>query len=224
MRFLHIIPSILLSILIVFGVVFASSTSTLNLNINSGTLLVDIADSTNSFATVGSPSVSFTAASFNFACQSTTGTLGTSTQIIYVVNPDAADNGWTVALAASSPTAVWDSAGSTAEFDFNDPTTSGCTDGADTDTKGGQLTVNPSVATLAIGACTACVTTNLSLGSSTAFSEGVTNSITLLTGSSSSDDIGDWKVTGISLSQTLPAEQDAKSDYSINLTLSITAS
>lgn len=224
MRLRIIVSSALISIFLVFGAVFASSTSTMNLTISSGTLLVDIANSTSSYATVASPSVSFTSAPFSFACQSTTGTFGTAAQAIYIVNPDAADNGWTVTLAASSPTAVWDSAGSTAEFDFNDPTSSGCGDGGDTDTAKGQLTVNPAAATLAVGACTSCVTTNVSLGSSTAFSEGVTNSITLLTGSSSSDDIGDWKVTGVSLSQSIPAEQAAKSDYSLNLTLSITAS
>jgi hypothetical protein len=220
----RILPSIALSLVLIVAVAFASSTSTLNLNINSGTLLVDIADSTNSYTTVASPSVTFSAASFSFACQSTTATFGTATQTIYVVNPDAADNGWTVTLAASSPTVVWDSAGSAAEFDFNDPTTAGCTDGGDTDTVGGQMTVDPSVATLAVGDCTSCVTTNVSLGSSSAFSEGVTNSITLLTGSSASNDVGDWEVTGIDLSQTLPAEQAAHADYSLSLTLSITAS
>lgn len=46
-------------------------------------------------------------------------------------------------------------------MDFNDSTTSGCTDGADTDTSRGQLTLDPSVATLAVGQCTSCATTSI---------------------------------------------------------------
>lgn len=49
-----------------------------------------------------------TAAPFSFACQTATGTFGSGSQQIYVKNPDGADNGWVVSLAASAPTAIWD--------------------------------------------------------------------------------------------------------------------
>ncbi len=54
--------------------------------------------------------------------------------------------------------------------------------------------------------------------------EGTTNEITILTGAAGSDDIGDWKLTGATLSQTIPAELPATNDYDINMTLSITTS
>jgi hypothetical protein len=87
------------------------------------------------------------------------GTFGTTTQQIYVKNPDAADAGWAVSLAASAPTAFWDSAG--VDVDFNDPTTGGCTDSVDADALKGQLTVDASGGTLAIGACASCATTSI---------------------------------------------------------------
>jgi hypothetical protein len=202
------------------GIAFAASTSNFQQEITAGTLSVDITDS--SYVTVGSPSVTLGATAFSFSCQTTTGTFGTASQQIYIQNPDASDNGFTVSLAASAATAVWDSAGT--DFDFNDPTSSGCTDGGDPDSLGGQMTVDPSGATLSDGACATCTTTGVSLGSSNAFNQGTTDSITLVTAASGSDDIGDWYVRDIDISQTIPAEQPAAADYDINMTLSILTS
>jgi hypothetical protein len=50
------------------------------------------------------------------------------------------------------------------------------------------------------------------------------DSITLLTGAAGSNDIGDWTLQGVALSQTIPAETAAASDYDINMTLSVVAS
>lgn len=138
---------------------FAAATSNFQFTINPGTLSVDIVDA--GYAAVGSPTVIFTPATFSFTCQTpgVTGTFGTATQQIYVKNPDAADAGWAVSLAASSPTAFWDSAG--VDVDFNDPTTGGCTDSADADALSGQLTVDASGGTLAVGACASCATTSI---------------------------------------------------------------
>ena len=210
-------------IMLAFGsisYVYASSTSNFTQVVNSGTLAVDIVDS--SYVTVGSPSVTMGAVTFSFTCQTATGTFGSASQVIYVSNPDAADNGWTVSLAGSSTTAVWDSAGT--DFDFNDAGGSGCTDGADADAFGGQMTVNPNAGTLAVGQCATCATTSVTKGSSTAFVEGTTNSITVLTGAAGSNDIGDWKLTAVAISQAVPAEQPAASDYDVNMVLSILAS
>jgi hypothetical protein len=200
----------------------ASATSQFAQTINAGTLSVDIVD--GSYAPVTSPSINMSAVATSFSCQNSTGTFGSSTQQIYVKNLGAANNGWTLSLAASSTTAYWHSASANSDFDFNDPTTSGCADGADADSLKGQLTVDPSVSTLANGACTVnCATTNVSKGSSAGFNEGTVDSITLLSAAAGSSDIGDWTLRGVSVGQKIPAEQAAASDYSISLTLSVIA-
>jgi hypothetical protein len=194
-----------------------SATSTFTQTINPATLTVDIVDS--SYVAVSSPSFAMTATTLSFTCQTVTGTFGTAEQVIYVKNPDAADNGWTVSLAASDPTALWASAGT--DYDFNDPTSSGCTDSADTDTFGGQMTVDPAAGTLAIGQCASCTTTSITKATASAYNEGTLDSLTILSAAAGSDDIGDWKLTGVGISQTIPAEQPAASDYTISLVLSI---
>ncbi len=200
--------------------VFAADTSTFNQTINSGTLTVDIVDDT--YVSVSAPSIDMSTLSFGFTCQTSTGTFGTTTQQIYVKNPDAADSGWTVSLAASLDTDLWDSAGT--DFDFNDPESSGCLDGAtDSDTYGGQMTVDASGGSISVGSCSSCTTTGVSAGSSDSFAEGVTDDITIISGATESDDIGDWTLQGVSISQKVPAEQPAAADYSINMVLSILA-
>jgi len=169
---------------------------------------VDIVD--GSYVTVPSPAVAMGAVQFSFACQTATGTLGTSTEQIYVNNNDEADNGWDVSLAAANVTDLWTSGGNT--YDFNDSAGDGCTNG--------QMTVNASVGTLATGQCTGCSTTGVTKGASAAFGE--TNSITLLSADASSNDIGDWTLQGVSLSQKIPAEKPV-GNYSINMVLSIVA-
>jgi hypothetical protein len=195
----------------------AASTSNFNQTINPGILSIDIVD--GSYVAVSSPAVAFPAATFSFNCQTNTATFGTATQQIYIKNPDAADNGWSASLAASAATAVWD--GAVTDYDFNDSTGSGCTDGADADTVGGQMTVDASAATLAIGTCANCAITNITKGSSNAFVQGTTDSITLLTAAAGSSDIGDWTLRGVAISQKIPAEQPVASDYDINMVLSI---
>lgn len=200
--------------------VFAANTSTFNQTINSGTLTVDIVD--GSYVTVSAPSINMSTLSFGFTCQTSTGTFGTATEQIYVKNPDASDTGWTVSLAGSTDTAVWDSAGT--DFDFNDPGGSGCIDsGTDPDSYGGQMTVDASAASVSVGSCASCTATGVSGGSSSSFEEGFTDDITILSGAAGSDDVGDWTLQGVSISQKVPAEQPAASDYAINMVLTIAA-
>ncbi len=213
---------VVVAMLLVGAYVYASSTSNFQQTINAGTLAIDIVDGTT-YASVASPVVAMGARTFSFACQTATGTFGSASQSIYVQNPNAANNGWTASLAASATTAVWDAA-AVVDYDFNDPTTSGCADGADTDALAGQMTVNPATGTLVIGQCNACATTSITLGSSTGYNEGVTNSVTVLTAAAASNDIGDWKLTGVSISQTIPEEQPPASDYDVNMVLSVVAS
>lgn len=66
---------------------------------------MDIVDS--SYVSVSSPSFTLDPISASFTCQSTSGLLGTATQKIYIQNPDAADNGWTISLAGANPTSLW---------------------------------------------------------------------------------------------------------------------
>ena len=199
--------------------VLASGTSTFGQTINAGPLATDIVDGT--YASVGSPSVTMNAVTFSFAYQTATGSFGTASQQIYVSNPDAADAGWTLTVAPPATTNLWDSVGT--DFDFNDSTAE-AGDGADADALGGQMTVNPSGATLAVGQCNSCVVTNVTKGSSTAYVEGTTDSVTLLTAAAASDDIGDWTLQSVSISQTIPAEQPAATDYTLNMVLTVTAS
>jgi len=207
--------------------VSAANTPTLNQTISAGTLATDILN--GSRVPVGSPSAAMSAKTFSFDCQyggsASTGTLGTATERVYVINPNAAVNGWTLTIAATSGvSARWANGGATQHMDFNDPNGAnpGCSDGADaTDTTAGQLTLDPSVSTLTTD-CLTCVDTNVTKGSSSGFNQGTTDSVTLLNAAAASDDIWRGYLTGVGMSQTIPAEQPADS-YSINLTLTATA-
>jgi len=221
----RVVLGVLLSAGLVTGFIgqstFAAGNTDVTQVINAGVLTADIRDASR--VTVVSPTFALSTATFSFTCQTTTGTLGTDSQRLYVDNPNTANNGWTLTIAATSgATALWHNVGSTQTFDFNDPTTAGCTDGADADSKAGQLTINPAAGTLTAD-CPTCVVTNITKGTSTGFSQATTDSVTLLNASASSDDIGRWYLTGVGLSQTLPGEQPVDS-YSINLTITSTAS
>lgn len=216
-----------MSLFLVGGVVMAAPNADFSQTINAGTLTTDVLDSSRN--AVASPSVSMSAKNFSFDCQAggdaSTGTFGTNSERIYVINPSAANDGWTLTVAATDgATARWANVGNTSFIDFNDPTgsTAGCSDGADTDSTAGQMTVDASAGTLTAD-CTSCSTTNITKGSSAGFSEGVTDSITLLNAASTSDDVWRGYLTGVSASQTIPAETPADT-YNLDLTLTVTAS
>lgn len=197
----------------VFGV--ASSFSQ---TISDGSQSVDIVDAGGT--TVGSPSVTFSSATFSTSSQTVTGTLGTSSERIRVYNPTS-DATWTIAIAATGgSTATWNDGSHT--YDFNDSNTDG-TDDADTDTKGGRLTVNPAAGTRAGSPDnTACPITDLTLGSSSSFREvaSAVSSITLLTGGSSATTYCTWDLTGVGLSQVLPPSQPSGA-YTLSFTITL---
>ncbi len=215
----------LLTCLLASGsVVFAAPTPTLTQTITAGVLSTDILDATRN--PVAAPAVSMSSKAFAFDCQTganaSTGTLGTNTERVYVINPGGANNGWNLTMAATGgATTTWANGGATRLIDFNDPTTGGCTDGADTDTASGQMTVNPSVGTLTTD-CASCTATGVTKGASSAFSQGVTDSLTVLSAAAGSDDIWRGYLTGTSLSQVIPGETPADT-YTLNLTLTATA-
>lgn len=190
----------------------ANNVSTLTQVINPGSRSVDIVDATGT--PVADPNVDFTPVNFSFNSQTSTGVLGASTERIRIYNPTGAQN-WTVSLAGSATTAVW-SDGGVESYDFNDA--GGAIDGADTDSVGGQLTVNPATGTL-VGV-SGCSTSNLSLGASGAFDEGTTDSIDLVNASTGSAKFCRWDLTGVDLSQEIPAAQPAGT-YTIEVVLSI---
>ena len=186
---------------------FAANTPSVTQAINGGTLSADVLD--GSRVPVASPSFAMTAASFSFACQTSTGTLGAAAQRLYVLNPSGTSAGqsWTLTIAGSG---TWTSGGNT--YTYNDAAGSGCTNG--------QLTINPAVGTT-VADCTssACTGAVITKGSSTAMT-GAT-AVTLL-----SAPIGTtvWRgyITGISLSQQIPAEKPAGT-YTLNMTITATA-
>jgi hypothetical protein len=180
-------------------------------------LTVDIVD--GSGISVASPSVNMTPANFSFACQTATGVFGTADQKIRLENQTATPT-WTLSIVATAATSTW--LASSLKYDFNDAngTPAGCSDGADADSVGGQMTINPSGAIITPqGSCTAV---SLSLGAQSAFVEGTNNSVTLLSAGASANTACIWDLTNIAISQTIPAEQ-TPSTYMVNLTVTIVA-
>lgn len=217
----------LLCLLLLFAsapLAFAASNSTLTQTITNGVLSTDILDASRN--PVASPAISMSSKAFTFDCQTganaSSGTLGTNTERVYVTNPGGANSGWNLTIAATSgATSTWANGGATRRIDFNDPTSSGCTDGADADTASGQMTIDPNTGTLTTD-CQSCTTTGVTKGSSAAFSQGVIDALTLLSAAAGSDDIWRGYLTGAPISQVIPAETPADS-YTLNLTLTATA-
>ncbi len=185
-----------------------------------GTLSADIVDAAGN--PVASPSYALTTAPYSFECMSRTSTIATSAQRIRVLNFTQTP-GWSLSIAPTSgATALWRNVGDTQRYDFNESsgTPTGCTDGADADSVAGVLSFNASAGT--IGPETGCSSTNLTASGSTAFSEGVTNSVELLNANSSANPDCYFDLTSVELTQTIPREQPIDS-YSINLTLTVVA-
>ncbi len=193
--------------------VFADNTMNLS-TVISGALNVAIMDS--NFDEAVSPSSSLTGIDYDNAnAQTTTGILPGTTDLIGITNPTGSAT-WALTMAATSgATSVWASGGN--NFDFNDPTASAA-DGADADSAGGQLTVNPNAGAFSGG--TGSASTDITKGSSTAFNEGVTDSVTILTAGGSAEAPGQWAFSGISLSQTVPAQQ-VPGTYTLGFTLTV---
>lgn len=191
--------------------VLAADTTQMSQSIT-GTLDIAIVDGSGN--AVASPNVAFPSKAFSMSFQTSNATLGTASEKMRVTNPSGTTDTWTLAMAATSgATASWSNG--TNNYDFNDATAS-AGDGADTDSYGGQLTLDPSVGTITgVGSTT---TTNLSKGSSFAFVEGSKDSIDLMTASTGAQKPGQWDLTGVAVSQTIPAGQ-ATGSYTIDMTV-----
>lgn len=179
-------------------------------------LAIDIVDGSGN--PVASPTLALGNKLVAFTCQTSAGTLGTASQKIRVSNTTI-NPSWSVSIAASGgSSAVWANGG--LSMDFNDPTSSGCVDGADTDTKGGQLGVDPSVQTITPQG--GCATTGISSGTLAAYDEGVTDAITMASSDGTTQTNCYWDVTGDALSQKIPVQQSA-AGYSIGLVVTVVA-
>lgn len=210
-----------LSVLFAIQNVGASPIPRLTQTINEGVLSVDVLDDNQS--SVPNPTVPFTLAAVEATCQQpgATGTLGSNLQRVYVDNPGGADSGWSLALAATGgPATLWSNGSD--EYDFNDPAGGGCNDGGDVDAAAGQLTINPSVASLTLDCGGTCSASGVSLGTQAAFSQGTTDVVNLVTAGAGADDIWRGYLTGIQASQSLPAAQSAGA-YVLDVTLTATA-
>lgn len=204
-KFLYTVAAIALVTVTVTPAVYAATTanSQLTQQINAGVLSTDVRDASNQV--VASPSFGMSAVTVSTSGQTSTGTLGTSSQRLSVDNPGGANSGWTLALNATMPgTGTWTSGSNT--YAYNGTSTTG------------QLTVDPSAGTITPVTGSA---TGLTKGTSAAFSG--TTPITLMTAAAASDDIWNGYLTGVSLSQTIPAAQPSGA-YSINMTQTVTAS
>lgn len=207
MNFLHR-NRMLLAGLIVATVVSApvahaalSAPSTLTQVIDDGTASTDIRDGSGNV--LATPSIGLNATTLSTSQQTTTGTFGSGTQRITVDNPGGANNGWSLALNATTPgTGKWTSAGN--EYAYNGTASTG------------QLTVDPSVGTITP---TVGGGTGVTLGTSGAFTGS--GAITLMSASAASADIWNGYVTGIGLSQAIPANQPAGT-YTLSMTQTLT--
>lgn len=181
---------------------YAQNTAQSNLtqSVTAGALSTSIRSASGGI--VSSPSFAMSSVQASTGQQTSTGTFGSSDQRITVDNPGGANNGWNLSWQATTPgTATWTSGSNTYAYNGAPAT--------------GQLTVNPSAGT--ITAVTGG-TSGVSLSSSAAFSG--TSPLSLIVASAASADIWNGYVTGIGLSQTIPAGTPV-GNYTISMTQTV---
>ena len=177
---------------------------------SNGAFSVDMVN--GSGGSLSSPVANMSAVGTSFNCQTSTGTLGTTSSRIRVLN-NSADPAWSVTAAATSGnTTVWYDGSD--QYSYNNPNGSppGCASGL-LSFNFNNFSTTPE---------TGCSSSGILSGASTYFNQGVTDSVTLVTAGSSSSQGCYWDFEGIGLSQKIPSIQPA-GNYSINLTLTLTA-
>ncbi len=214
-----------------------TTSANLTMTVGDGDLDVDIVDATA--ATVGSPTTAMTAITTAFVDDTSTGTLGTASEQIYIYNPTATQS-WSLTIAPTDghASAEWIGATDAGDspclanqtevvvddcrynMDFNDPAA-----GA------GQFTIDPSGGSLAqvtlnftTGAFDSEDTSGpaiagLNLPAAVPFDQGTPADSTLIT-STTSAAYRIYRLQGVSLSQVVPAGQPADA-YTINFTLTV---
>ncbi len=187
-----------------------------------GVLSVGIVN--NAGVPVVSPSISLPSTTISTNCQAVNGIFGTTSQKLRISNETNSPS-WSLSLAATAgSSAKWQHQTEPNSYDYNDPSgsPSGCFSGSDGDMIAGRLTVKPTDPTALITPKSGCSNAGISLGSTDGFSEGVTDAITIVSASSSAPVICYWDVTGIGLTQMIPASQPAGT-YTIDMTATVLA-
>lgn len=180
-----------------------------------GNLSVDIVDGGDN--PIANPVLQFGLGYIASTCQDSTATMGGGTGIL--LSNQSSSSGWSVSVAATNGTnALWTSGG-VDHYDYND--SSGCADGSDTDSSAGQLSVNPSAAS--ITPSNGCTNSNISKGPQAAFSEGAISAITIMSASSGADMFCSWKMTDIGFKQKVPSYTPSGT-YTLDLTVTSVAS
>ena len=168
---------------------------------------------------ISTPTVEMNPIPASFACATATGSLGDSNQLIRVTNSTANPN-WSLSIAPTGgANSLWASS-SSKYYDFNDSngTPIGCSDGMDTDSYAGRLSINPSTATATPIA--GCSVAGGSFGTNASFSESI-NSITLVSTNNAETNCY-WDLANFGISQTIPAGTGID-NYSLSLTITVTA-
>lgn len=183
---------------------FAATTtnSQLTQSITAGSLSTSILDSTG--AAVSSPSFAMSAVnSSTTSVQTSTGTFGSDSQRITVDNPGAGTNGWTLALAGAT-SAAW-TAGTQA-YPYDAATSAA-----------GQLSITSAgTVTPVVGGSTGIT------GAVSGTFDGTVTSLTLMSAGATAASTWNGYVTGIGLSQTIPAGTQVGS-YAIDMVQTVTA-
>ena len=167
--------------------------------ITAGTASTSIRDASGAIVT-GTPAFAMTATTVSTTAQTSTGVFGSDAQRITVDNPGAVTTGtWNLSLNATVPgTGVWTSGSNTYLYNGTAVT--------------GQLTINPAAATPTYTVGTG---TGLTLGTAATFTGSTP--ITLWTAASGADDVWNGFLTGIGVSQVIPASTPAGT-YVLNMT------
>lgn len=225
-------PLLKATVALVLGISVLSATVAYAVNV-SFTLDVTTSGLTVSFvdgndAAVTNPAVDFGSLTRSNTCSTITAMLAdtsasdaTDQRKIKIENPGASDSGFVVDISAAATTDLWTTGGNSIDFnDAGDVGSEGCTDkpSGDGDSFGGQLTIDPSAATLT---AVSGGTSNITKGSSTGFVEGTTDAVTLINAAAGSSDFGEWHLSDISLSQKIPSNQAVGDDYAITMVISI---
>ncbi len=172
----------------------AAPTTSLSQVIGSGTMTYDIVD--GSGASVASPSVAFPSTTFDFACQTKSATLGTSTQKVRINNPRL--GGVKLDIAG---TGSWSDGSHT--YSYNDGAGSGCTNG--------QMTVG-------VGSFDFNQTSGANTPTYTTPGGSFSGATPVTLFNNTSTTAWDADLTGYTLSQKIPAEQP-DGTYSLSMTL-----
>jgi hypothetical protein len=181
--------------------------------VDPGVLSVDIVDGMGN--TIANPGFSFPAIDSSFQCSQNT---VTPTNIIMRVRNQTPNPSWSLSVAPTAGSSgLWQASESV--YDFNDP--SGCMDGADPDSAGGQLTVDPRAVTAQ--AQSGCSSEGISSGGVMSFREGTADSAQIASSSSLSNIDCYWDFSSsIEYSQALPSALSAD-QYTLNLTMTVVA-